>query len=42
MPAPIRAYWERLKARPGYRRALDAEARAAAAQGVSAQPAPLG
>ncbi|RVU17726.1 glutathione S-transferase family protein [Methylobacterium oryzihabitans] len=42
MPEPIRAYWERLKARPGYRRAIDAEARAATAQGVSDRSAPLG
>ncbi|MEH3144238.1 MAG: glutathione S-transferase family protein [Methylobacterium frigidaeris] len=42
VPDAIRAYWERLKARPGYGRALDAQARAAVAQGVSGRPAPLG
>lgn len=37
----VAAYWARLKARPGFRRALAAEQEAALAQGVSPIPAPL-
>jgi glutathione S-transferase len=36
----VTAYWERLQRREGYRRALQAQEAAAAAQGVSAVPAP--
>lgn len=36
----VRAYWERLQERDGYRRALAAQDRAALAQGVSTVPAP--
>ena len=38
-PAVLR-YWERLRARDGFRRALGAQEKAALAQGVSAMPAP--
>ena len=37
----ISAYWQRLQAREGYRRALAAQQRAAAEQGVDPTPAPL-
>ncbi len=37
----VRAYWNRLKARDGYARALEAQQRAALEQGVSTVPAPL-
>jgi glutathione S-transferase len=40
-PPAVRAYWERLKQREGYRRALDTQTQAAEAQGVSPVPAPL-
>lgn len=40
-PAAVREYWERLKQREGYRRALAVQAAAAEAEGVSAVPAPL-
>lgn len=40
-PAAVRAYWERLKQREGYRRALDAQAQAASVRNVSPIPAPL-
>ena len=40
-PEPVRLYWERLKLRDAYQRALAAEGAAARAQGVSAVPAPL-
>lgn len=40
-PPAVAAYWQRLQARPGYRAALAAQARAAEAQGVSTTPAPL-
>lgn len=40
-PPAVRDYWERLKQRDAYRRALDVQARAAEAQGVSPTPAPL-
>ena len=36
------AYWERLRARPAFQRALKAEQRAAEVQGVSRVPAPAG
>lgn len=42
LPDFARRYWEGLKARPSYARALAAEARAAGEQGVSGTPAPLG
>jgi glutathione S-transferase len=35
------AYWQRLQQRPAYQRARQAEAEAAAAQGVSPRPSPL-
>lgn len=38
----VSAYWNRLRERRSYRRALDAEQAAATAQGVSVVPAPLG
>ena len=37
----IAAYWQRLQQRDGYRRALAAQDRAAAEQGVDPTPAPL-
>ncbi|HZW21005.1 glutathione S-transferase family protein [Noviherbaspirillum sp.] len=40
-PPAVRAYWERLKQREGYRRALEAQEHAAGTQGVSTVPAPL-
>jgi glutathione S-transferase len=36
----VQAYWQRLQARPGYRRALEAQHAAAVAQGVSTVAAP--
>ncbi|MDR6860202.1 glutathione S-transferase family protein [Variovorax guangxiensis] len=36
----VAAYWERLQARPGFKGAIDAQSRAAEAQGVSLTPAP--
>ncbi|NLB31871.1 MAG: glutathione S-transferase family protein [Alcaligenaceae bacterium] len=36
----VQAYWQRLKQRPAYMKALKKEQEAAAAQGVSTQPAP--
>ncbi len=36
----VAAYWQRLRARPGFARAMAAQAAAAAAQGVSPVPAP--
>ena len=39
-PPAVASYWQRLQQRAGFRRALAAQARAAAAQGVSAVPAP--
>ncbi|WP_151636688.1 glutathione S-transferase family protein [Noviherbaspirillum aerium] len=36
---PVRAYWQRLQQREGYRRAMDAQERAAIEQGVSPLPA---
>ena len=36
----VLAYWERLRARPGFLRALQTEQRVAAEQGVSALPSP--
>jgi glutathione S-transferase len=36
----VAAYWQRLQQRPGYQRALQAQQRAAEAQGVSSRPAP--
>lgn len=36
----VRAYWERLRGRPGFQRALQAQQRAAVEQGVSLAPAP--
>jgi hypothetical protein len=36
----VRAYWERLRARPGYQAALAAQLSAAQAQGISSVPAP--
>lgn len=36
----VAAYWERLRERPGFRRALDAQERSAVAQGISTVPAP--
>lgn len=38
--APVLAYWERLRARDGFRRAMDAQEKAALAQGISTAPAP--
>ena len=38
-PAVV-AYWQRLQRRPGYQRAMQAQQRAAEAQGVSSRPAP--
>ncbi len=35
----VQAYWQRLQARPGFQRALQAQERAARAQGVSTAPA---
>jgi glutathione S-transferase len=40
-PPAVLAYWQRLKERPAYERALEAQHHAAEAQGVSTQPAPL-
>jgi len=40
-PAAVQAYWERLKQREAYGRALEAQHRAATDQGVSTAPAPL-
>ena len=40
-PPAVLAYWRRLKERPAYQRALEAQHRAAEAHGVSTQPAPL-
>ena len=40
-PPAVRAYWERLKARDAYGRALEAQRQAAVDQGVSTVPAPL-
>jgi len=40
-PPAVHAYWEKLKQREGYRRALEAQEHAAGAQGVSTVPAPL-
>jgi glutathione S-transferase len=37
----VAAYWNRLRERPGFRRALAAQEAAATAQGVSVVPAPL-
>jgi glutathione S-transferase len=37
----VAAYWERLRAREGFQRALKAEHKAALAQGVDTTPAPL-
>ncbi|MGH8809012.1 MAG: glutathione S-transferase family protein [Noviherbaspirillum sp.] len=39
--AAVRAYWERLKGRDAFVRALDVQRRAAIAQGISDVPAPL-
>ncbi|MGJ7602748.1 glutathione S-transferase family protein [Variovorax sp. LT1R20] len=36
----VAAYWDRLQARPGFKAAMSAQARAAKTQGVSATPAP--
>ena len=36
--APVKAYWERLKDRPGFKRAKAAQAAAAQSQGVAAAP----
>jgi glutathione S-transferase len=41
-PPAVRTYWEWLKQRDAYRRALDVQAEAASAQNVSTRPAPLG
>lgn len=40
-PPAVRDYWRRLQQRPGYQAALAAQDKAAAAQGISALPAPL-
>lgn len=40
-PPTVREYWERLKQREAYRRALDVQMQAAEAQGVPPVPAPL-
>lgn len=40
-PPAVRDYWERLRQRDGFRHALQAQAHAAEAQGVSPTPAPL-
>ena len=40
-PPAVLAYWRRLKERRAYRRALEAQHRAAEAQGVPTQPAPM-
>ncbi len=40
-PPAVRAYWERLKQRESYQRALDMQTQAAETQGVSPVPAPL-
>lgn len=40
-PHCVRAYWERLRQREAFARALDAQHRAALEQGVSTVPAPL-
>ena len=40
-PAEVGAYWSRLKSRPAFQRALQAEQKAAVAQGVSTTPAAL-
>lgn len=37
---PVLGYWERLRSRPGFARAIDAQHRAAVAQGVSTAAAP--
>jgi glutathione S-transferase len=39
---PVAAYWKRLRERPAFLRALEAQHAAATAQGVSVVPAPLG
>ncbi len=36
----VAAYWERLRARPGYQAAMTAQGRAAQAQGISTTPSP--
>lgn len=40
-PEGVGEYWDRLQSREGYRRALAAQDRAAAAQNVSTRPAPM-
>lgn len=40
-PPAVRAYWDRLKARDAYARALEVQQQAAVDQGVSTVPAPL-
>lgn len=40
-PDAVRAYWERLKQRDGFKRARDAEILAAREQGISTVPSPL-
>jgi glutathione S-transferase len=40
LPPAVRAYGQRLQARPGHQRALAAQVAAATAQGVSTLPAP--
>jgi len=40
-PPRVRAYWEQLRQRDGFRRALQSQDEAAVAQGVPLTPAPL-